>query len=153
MKIKMNIDEEILNYTKYMTAERLREKIYEPLRSVSGEFKGVIPSVMMDSDGPVLKALFIFIEDYIVEVDMLSKGDNFDISRFSFFNLRIKISSTLVKGGDGSENEFWIFDVFVKHSSSMQIGSQMHYVSESRSTEWLDKVKMFFSAEKLGNLS
>ena len=116
----MNVIEELKKYADLVPLEKLEKQVEKPIPLCPEEIKYLIPSITMGGDGPVLKSLFLLTDNYLFEVRLMLKDENFDyVSLKTIVNYRIILSDHIVKIEGKPDLTYEVATISLAHNLGM----------------------------------
>ena len=136
----MNIIEELKKYADLVPLEKLKKQVEKPISLCPEEIKYLIPSITMGGDGPVLKSLFLLTDNYLLEVQLMLKDENFDyVALKTIVNYRIKLSDHIVKIEGKPDLTYEVATISLAHGFGTDFFSTLNYVGNGREA-WIKMV-------------
>lgn len=141
----MNILEEIKKYPALRPHEdQVVKALKTPMKYCPEEILMILPSIALGSDGTILSSLFFVTQNYLGEVRLNEKREDFDfIARNSIRNCRFILSEHLVKSADESEVNYKIATIKFYHDiGGIEFASELSYVgtNEDERDLWIRAV-------------
>lgn len=134
----MDLSKMLEEFSTLMDSGKLADAIKLPISLIDDKVSGMIPSIHLGSDGPVLKSLFLVTSNFFIEVRLGAKEDFDFIALNSIENYRIEINEHKVKKADGEEISYELAKVIFQHTLYGFL-SELNYVGNDRKS-WLEKV-------------
>jgi hypothetical protein len=160
MNIKEFIKKEWSAYENLISFAKLEDSISRPCKYIEQELRFLIPSIELAADGPVVRTVFLFTDDYLSEVRLSENSETFDFTLLrTVVNYRIELGSHEVKppevkqvetpgadkpktDGNVKPREAIIYQtakILLSHFESGGIQSAIEYVGNNREN-WLSTV-------------
>lgn len=129
----MNIIKELKKYADLVPLKKLKKQVEKPISLCPEEINYLIPSITMGSDGPVLGGLFLLTDNYLLEVRLMSKEEDFDyVALKTIANYRILLSDHIVKIEGKPDLTYEVATIKLTHNLGMGLLSELHYVGNGR---------------------
>ena len=140
----MDIEKALKELDRFCDYESLSVLVAETSEYLSSDMVlEIIPSIVIDMDGPSLKSLFLVSEGLFCEarVPPAEGNHSFDFAhKSSIYNMRVELSSS---------NGYDIAQVVLIHALDMR--SYLYYAGQERE-EWLNKVRRQFPLTVLAHI-
>lgn len=136
-----NLLKELKKYSHLATLEKLKKITERPVKLCPGEFKYLIPSIIMGSDGPVLESLNLVTSTSMCEVRVNVDAEDFDLVGLNLgvCNYRISLSEQIIKRDGDDDLEYKLGEVKLYHTDNLT--SIFNYVgSDDERERWLELV-------------
>lgn len=134
--IKTMLDE----YTSLAPKKMLMESIEIPTSVCPEDIVDIIPSIEMRSDGPAILSLFLITKNFLCEVRLGAKDQEFDfVRKNSIKNYRFIFTEHIVKKEGKRNVKYKVAKVRLLHDITSDFVSEICYVGSKRKT-WLKKV-------------
>lgn len=129
----MNIIKELKKYADLVPLKKLKKQMEKPISLCPEKINYLIPSITMGSDGPVLGTLFLLTDNYLLEVRLMLKEEEFDyIALKTIGNYRIILSDHIVKIEGKPDIKYEVATIKLLHDLGRGLVSELNYVGNSR---------------------
>lgn len=136
----MNINEELKQYTWLMPHRALLDAIKGPKSICPEKIASILPSIRMGTDGPMLDSLFLVSNQYLCEVRLIPKREDFDfIALNTIFNYRFELSEHIVKKANEDEIRYQTAKIVFLHRVGFDFKSELNYTGDNREA-WIQAI-------------
>jgi hypothetical protein len=139
------IDQQLQALAQFMSIESLHGRLATASEWIGHKIEKVIPSTIIGVDGISLSSLLCFAGDFITEIDLQSRFDNFDFMRLTVVHMRVTLGIHEIKDGDTLVASYHTASVLLSHSPNLS--TRLTYAGLEDPKNWLNEVKDAFPAE------
>ena len=136
----MNLTAELEQYRSFIPYDRLIKAVETPMSLCPEEICAILPSIEVNSSGPVLEQLFLVTSNYLCDIRLHPTIEEFDfIALNSIKNYRFYLSDHIIKGdNNGRRVRYQIAKIELLHELN-EFKTQLNYAGHQRSA-WLRSV-------------
>lgn len=137
----MTFTDQLKDLDRFLPLEKLEEATRLPIRFSPETIQGVIPSIVLGTDGPVLARLLLVTKKFLCDVSLADATYPFDyVETRTITNYRFEVWTHSIKDGDIVKATYDVARIQLIHGGvGPTFRTQLEYAGEQRDT-WLDNL-------------
>lgn len=134
----MKIEDEIQRLVEFVTSDRIRAILKDPLALMPEAPDHLIPSIVLSGEGLALNRLLLVGQRYVCDVEVTPEGrSSFDfVAKHTILNVRLSLSTHKVMSNEEVADTLELAQVEFLHELSVGFKTQLNYAGHDRES-WL----------------